>query len=96
MLILTAVAPVFATNCYVLVADDGVSCVIVDPGGGVASAVEAVVTRHRLRPGLRVPEEVQQRIREMRAEGKTREVIARELGVSAGAVSKYMRAEPAD
>ncbi|WP_298457829.1 MBL fold metallo-hydrolase [uncultured Cellulomonas sp.] len=50
MLILTAVAPVFATNCYVLVADDGVSCVIVDPGGGVAAAVEAAVTRHRLRP----------------------------------------------
>lgn len=50
MLILTVVAPVFATNCYVLVADDGVSCVVVDAGGGVAADVEAVVARHELRP----------------------------------------------
>src|SRR5688500_9163690 len=50
MLLLTVVAPVFGTNCYVLVADDGVSCVVVDAGGGVASAVEVAITQHRLRP----------------------------------------------
>jgi len=50
MLLLTVVAPVFGTNCYVLVADDEVSCVVVDPGGGTASGVESVVDRHGLRP----------------------------------------------
>jgi hydroxyacylglutathione hydrolase len=50
MLFLTVVAPVFGTNCYVLVADDGVSCVVVDPGGGVAERVEDLVSRHGLRP----------------------------------------------
>jgi hypothetical protein len=44
----------------------------------------------RERPGLRVPEDVQQRVREMRAAGKTRKAIAAELGISTGAVSKYM------
>src|SRR5829696_647561 len=50
MLIVTVVAPVFATNCYLLVADDGVSCVVVDPGGSVARDVEAAVAEHGLRP----------------------------------------------
>ncbi|WNB87354.1 MBL fold metallo-hydrolase [Cellulomonas sp. ATA003] len=50
MLIVTVIAPVFATNCYVIVADDGVSCVVVDPGGGVAPAVEVVIMQRRLRP----------------------------------------------
>ena len=50
MLVLTVVAPVFGTNCYVLVADDGASCVVVDPGGGVAERVQALVAEHRLRP----------------------------------------------
>jgi glyoxylase-like metal-dependent hydrolase (beta-lactamase superfamily II) len=50
MLVLTVVAPVFGTNCYVLVADDGASCVVVDPGGGVAGAVQALVADHGLRP----------------------------------------------
>jgi DNA invertase Pin-like site-specific DNA recombinase len=40
---------------------------------------------------LRVPEEVQQRIRELSASGMTRTAIAKELGVSTGAVSKYKK-----
>jgi DNA-binding NarL/FixJ family response regulator len=51
--------------------------------------------RPKQRPGLQVPEDVQQRVREMRAAGKTRAAIAAELGISTGAVSKYMNA-PAD
>jgi hypothetical protein len=47
--------------------------------------------RPKERPGLRVPEEVQQRIRELRAQGMTREAISKELNVSAGAVSKYWK-----
>ncbi len=50
MLLLTVVAPVFGTNCYVLVADDGVRCVVVDAGGGVAADVEALVAQRGLRP----------------------------------------------
>jgi hypothetical protein len=46
--------------------------------------------RPKQRPGLQVPEDVQQRVREMRAAGKTRAAIAAELGISTGAVSKYM------
>lgn len=41
-------APVFAATCYVVAADDG-SCVVVDPGGGVAPAVAAAVAEHGLR-----------------------------------------------
>jgi DNA-binding NarL/FixJ family response regulator len=40
---------------------------------------------------LRVPEEVQQRIRELSASGMTRTAIAKQLGVSTGAVSKYKK-----
>ncbi len=50
MRIRTVVAPVFGTNCYVVVADDGVACVVVDAGGGVAAAVDGVVAREGLRP----------------------------------------------
>jgi hydroxyacylglutathione hydrolase len=50
MRLFTVVAPVFATNCYVVVADDGVACVVVDAGGGVADAVVRLVARERLRP----------------------------------------------
>lgn len=41
-------APVFAATCYVVAADDG-TCVVVDPGGGVAPAVAATVAEHGLR-----------------------------------------------
>lgn len=48
--VLTAVAPVFGTNCYVVVADDGVSCVVVDVGAGIAPRVRAIVAERGLRP----------------------------------------------
>ncbi len=49
MQLLTVVAPVFASNCYVLVADDG-TCVVVDPGAGVTERVRAVVEARGLQP----------------------------------------------
>ncbi|GEA88823.1 MBL fold metallo-hydrolase [Cellulomonas cellasea] len=48
MQILTVVAPVFGTNCYVVVADDG-TCVVVDAGAGVAGPVRDAVTGRGLR-----------------------------------------------
>lgn len=48
--VLTAVAPVFGTNCYIVVADDGVSCAVVDVGAGIASRVCDVVAERGLRP----------------------------------------------
>jgi predicted transcriptional regulator len=42
-----------------------------------------------------VPEDVQQRIREMHASGMTCAAIAQELGLSTGAVSKYKNPKPA-
>ena len=48
--VLTAVAPVFGTNCYLVVADDGVSCVVVDVGAGIAPRVRAIVAERGLRP----------------------------------------------
>lgn len=48
MQILTVVAPVFGTNCYVLVADDA-TCVVVDAGAGVAAQVRATVASRGLR-----------------------------------------------
>lgn len=48
MRILGLQAPVFAASCYVVAADDG-SCVVVDPGGGVAPAVTRTVADQGLR-----------------------------------------------
>ncbi|MGV8968043.1 MAG: MBL fold metallo-hydrolase [Cellulomonas sp.] len=48
--VLSAVAPVFGTNCYLVVADDGVSCVIVDVGAGIEQRVRAIVAERELRP----------------------------------------------
>lgn len=48
MQILTVVAPVFGTNCYVLVADDA-TCVVVDAGAGVAAQVRATIASRGLR-----------------------------------------------
>ena len=50
VLVLTLVAPVFATNCYVLAPAPGRECVIVDVGGGVVDAVRAAVDEHELNP----------------------------------------------
>ncbi|NMR20137.1 MBL fold metallo-hydrolase [Cellulomonas fimi] len=49
MEVLTAVAPVFGTNCYVVVADDDVSCVVVDVGAGIAERLHDVVVGRGLR-----------------------------------------------
>ncbi|WP_258723204.1 MBL fold metallo-hydrolase [Cellulomonas sp. NS3] len=48
MQILTVVAPVFGTNCYVVVGDDG-TCVVVDAGAGVAGPVRDAVVGRGLR-----------------------------------------------
>jgi len=48
--VLTAVAPIFGTNCYVLVADDGVACVVVDVGAGIAGRVRTIIDSLGLRP----------------------------------------------
>ncbi|HEX7804559.1 MAG TPA: MBL fold metallo-hydrolase [Cellulomonas sp.] len=49
MELLTVVAPVFGTNCYLVVADDS-TCVIVDAGAGVAPGVRRVVAERGLTP----------------------------------------------
>ncbi|PVU81115.1 MBL fold metallo-hydrolase [Cellulomonas sp. WB94] len=49
MELLTVVAPVFGTNCYVIVADDS-TCVIVDAGAGVAPGVRRLVAERGLTP----------------------------------------------
>lgn len=49
MELFTVVAPVFGTNCYVIVADDS-TCVIVDPGAGVAPGVRRLVAERGLTP----------------------------------------------
>jgi len=50
VLVLTIVAPVFATNCYVVAPASGHECVVVDAGAGVAADVEAAVAEHDLSP----------------------------------------------
>ncbi|WP_454048500.1 MBL fold metallo-hydrolase [Cellulomonas sp. Marseille-Q8402] len=48
MRILGLTSPVFAAACYVVAADDG-TCVVVDPGAGVADAVRSTVAEQGLR-----------------------------------------------
>lgn len=43
-------AAAFGTNCYVLAADAGQECVIVDPGIGVLDRLDEVLREHRLKP----------------------------------------------
>jgi len=43
-------AQAFDTNCYVLAAQAGEECLIVDPGIGVVETLRDVLTEHRLRP----------------------------------------------
>ncbi|WP_116948835.1 MBL fold metallo-hydrolase [Jiangella endophytica] len=50
MLLLTVVAPVLGTNCYVVAADGGRECVVIDPGIGVAEALEKVFAEYALEP----------------------------------------------
>lgn len=50
MLLLTVVAPVLGTNCYVLATGAGRECVVIDPGIGVAEQVGKVLAEHALEP----------------------------------------------
>jgi len=50
VLVLTLVAPLLTTNCYVLAAAKGSECLVVDAGAGAAQEVERVVAEHGLRP----------------------------------------------
>jgi hydroxyacylglutathione hydrolase len=43
-------AQAFDTNCYVLAAQAGEECIIVDPGIGVVDTLREVLVEHRLRP----------------------------------------------
>jgi hydroxyacylglutathione hydrolase len=43
-------APAFATNCYVVAPSAGEECLVIDPGVGVAGALEDIFREHRLRP----------------------------------------------
>ena len=50
MLTIAFPAQAFDTNCYVLAAQAGEECVIVDPGIGVEETLREVLAEHRLRP----------------------------------------------
>ena len=50
MLTIAFPAQAFDTNCYVLAAQAGEECLIVDPGIGVVETLREVLTEHRLRP----------------------------------------------
>ncbi|SDT05373.1 MBL fold metallo-hydrolase [Jiangella sp. DSM 45060] len=50
MLLLTVVAPVLGTNCYVVAAAAGRECVVVDPGIGVGEQLAKVLAEHELTP----------------------------------------------
>lgn len=54
MLLLTVVAPVLGTNCYVVAADGARECVVIDPGIGVAEQLEKVFAEHALEPAAAV------------------------------------------
>lgn len=50
MLTVGITAAAFGTNCYVLAADAGQECLIVDPGIGVLNDLDAALREHRLKP----------------------------------------------
>ncbi len=50
MLVRGVVADAFDTNCYVVATGPGEQCVVVDPGIGVLTQLDAVLAEHRLRP----------------------------------------------
>lgn len=43
-------AEAFGTNCYLVAAEPGAECVVIDPGVGVIDQLDELVARHRLRP----------------------------------------------
>jgi hydroxyacylglutathione hydrolase len=50
MLVRACEAAAFGTNCYVLAAGPGEQCVVVDPGIGVLTQLDAILTEERLYP----------------------------------------------
>lgn len=50
MLLLTVVAPVLGTNCYVVAPDGGRECLVIDPGIGVEERLEKTFAEHGLEP----------------------------------------------
>ena len=50
MLTIAFPARAFDTNCYILAAERGEECVVVDPGVGVVETLREVFAAHRLRP----------------------------------------------
>ncbi len=50
MLVTGFEAQAFGTNCYVLATGPGEQCVVVDPGIGVLTRLDAVLAEHRLYP----------------------------------------------
>ena len=50
MLLLTLVAPVLGTNCYVVAPDGGRECVVIDPGIGVDEQLEKAFAEHGVEP----------------------------------------------
>ena len=50
MLVVGIPAAAFGTNCFVLAAQAGEECVVVDPGIGVVDPLEQVLGTHRLKP----------------------------------------------
>lgn len=50
MLIASFPAGPLQTNCYVVAAEPGADCVIIDPGMGAGGSVDQVVTEQQLRP----------------------------------------------
>jgi glyoxylase-like metal-dependent hydrolase (beta-lactamase superfamily II) len=50
VLVTSVEAAAFGTNCYVVATGAGEQCIVVDPGIGVMTAVDEVLTEHRLRP----------------------------------------------
>ena len=50
MLVTGFPSDVFGTNCYVVASGPGEQCLVVDPGIGVMTDLDAVLAEHRLRP----------------------------------------------
>ena len=51
MLVTSFVAPMFATNCWVIASGPGQECIIVDPGmPDISHEIEALVAEHGLKP----------------------------------------------
>jgi len=50
VLLLTLVAPVLGTNCYVVAPDGGRECVVIDPGIGVDEQLEKAFAEHGVEP----------------------------------------------